>query len=315
MPNPFASNPDSPLFSLGTSRFWKDAGTFVADEALRQALWFAATLRKPLLLTGEPGTGKTTAAYWAAGAWAATDQRPLHEDDILHYQVRSTSVSQELKYDFDTIRRFYDAQTQKPREAIHYVNRGVLYRAFANEGRGARPVVVLIDEIDKAPRDLPNDLLLELDKQEFEVPEVRDEQDRPRVVRGSTANPLLIVITSNGDRDLPKPFLRRCLKHELKLTEQTIKAAHARRFGGAGSEKLEQYLAVIAKVGERVGPRSLTEQLNWLTMLQSQDWSGVDPGALAKLPFLELLVPADEQRAAIRPTIAQASTSTSPTVS
>ena len=210
------------------------------DNELKQAIELALSLERPLLLTGDPGCGKTTAAYWAAWMLGAAPQ-PAKDSDprAVHIQVRSDTTAKSLKYDFDAIRYFRDAQLsmqpnstvkwdQAPETKQKYITEGPLWKAFRAEG----DVVLLFDEIDKAPPDLPNDLLLELDRFRFEVPELEKEIDRDT----SDGRRILCIITSNGQRPLPDAFLRRCLHHHIDMDMDTIKDVVNRRLVDSNSD-------------------------------------------------------------------------------
>jgi MoxR-like ATPase len=212
---------------------WRDAARYNPDDELKLAIELALSLERPLLLTGDPGCGKTTAAYWAAWMLGA-EPLPATESSprAVHIQVRSDTTAKSLKYDFDTIRYFRDAQLsmqpnsmikwdQAPGTKKNYITEGPLWKAFKAEG----DVVILFDEIDKAPPDLPNDLLLELDRFRFEVPELERE-----IVRGKAhGRKTLCIITSNGQRPLPDAFLRRCLHHHIDMDMNAIKNVVERR--------------------------------------------------------------------------------------
>lgn len=203
--------------------FQEEARCFVADEPLITAIQTAVAVGEPLLLTGEPGTGKTQAAYYAA--------YKLELEPVLHFQVKSESTARDLLYHFDIMQYFHDAHfqhhvaqqtTRLDRE--NYLEPRPLWQAFQHSDQTGQPAVLLIDEIDKAPRDFPNDLLHELDRMEFTIAETR------RVVKPKQRIRPLVFITSNSERRLPEPFLRRCVYHPIhfndNLLEQAV-AAHA----------------------------------------------------------------------------------------
>jgi len=200
-----------------------ERGAYLADERLRDAVRTAIALEKPLLVTGEPGTGKTGLA------WSVASELGLGE--VLAFHTRSDHRAMDLLYSFDHVLRFYEAQSSSERAADprHYLTFEALGRAiveadtttvaasewrarFAEEERRADPGpgrrVVLIDEIDKAPRDFPNDLLDEVDRMQFRVKEIA------RLSFRAALRPI-VIITSNSERQLPDPFLRRCVFHTI----------------------------------------------------------------------------------------------------
>lgn len=219
------------------------------DLRLVSAANTAIALGMPLLLTGEPGSGKTDFAFvlarWNAeqqgftGDWKSTDP----EHGLLDCYVRSDTRARDLLYTYDALARFGDAYhggdggKQRASDARHYIELAGLGRALQSERRR----VVLIDEIDKAPRDLPNDLLRELDQREFEIPEIPADAPEPavRALRrrmgrrdAPEAQRPLVVITSNAERQLPDAFLRRCVFYHLPLPEpEQLRTILLDRFG------------------------------------------------------------------------------------
>lgn len=202
-------------FTAAGNSFADDAKRFVPGEQLETAINTAIVVGEPLLITGEPGTGKTQTAYYAA--------YKLGVEPVLHFQVKSDTNARDLLYHFDTVRYFHDAHFSKNGEALDktkYVERRELWEAFVSP----QPRVLLIDEIDKAPRDFPNDLLHELDKMEFTVAETRERIAAPKGMRP------IVFITSNSERRLPEPFLRRCVYHNITFNDDLVaKAVEKRR--------------------------------------------------------------------------------------
>src|SRR5215510_9328170 len=185
--------------------------TYVADDDLKLAVNAAVTLERPLLVKGEPGTGKTLLAEEVARAL----KRP-----IFQWHIKSTTKAQQGLYEYDAVSRLRDSQLgdEHVGDIAHYIKRGVLWDAFES----ARPAVVLIDEIDKADIEFPNDLLRELDRMEFYVYETQQTvQARHRPT---------IIITSNNEKELPDAFLRRCFFHYIRFpdkeTMERIVAVH-----------------------------------------------------------------------------------------
>jgi MoxR-like ATPase len=184
---------------------------YVADESLRAAVNVSLAVGRPLLLTGEPGTGKTSAATWIAGQLGL---------ELKRFQVKSNSRAQDLLYTFNSIEYFREAQIaaaankEAPKKS-DFIEEGVFWQALKTKDQ---PVVLLIDEIDKAPRDLPNDLLYEMDRMEI----VCIERNREHIVPADDGLRPIVVITSNSERRLPEPFLRRCVYHNIVLDDTAI---------------------------------------------------------------------------------------------
>ena len=268
-----------PILGSGGS-FAADARRFVAGEALDTAINTAIAVNQSLLITGEPGTGKTQAAYYAA--------YKLGIEPVLHFQVKSDSTAHDLLYHFDTVRYFHDAHLKKEDlKKADYIEKRALWKALIAE----HPCVLLIDEIDKAPRDFPNDLLHELDKLEFEVVETEQR------IQGSNANQPILFITSNSERRLPEPFLRRCVFHHIPFDRDLAwEAVQARAAEYPALD--EAFLKLAVDRFMRLRARALRklpatgELLVWLRVL------GLDVGRysqqldddLAKLPYLGVLL-------------------------
>jgi MoxR-like ATPase len=211
--SPLANRP----FVQADRSFQADAQRFVPGEQLETAINAAIAVGEPLLITGEPGTGKTQAAYYAA--------YKLGVEPVIHFQVKSDSTARDLLYHFDTVRYFHDAHlrslsganTEDSLNKRDYIEPRALWRAFQSATDRGVPAVLLIDEIDKAPRDFPNDLLHELDKMEFVVIETNETISAPR-----SLSPI-VFITSNSERRLPEPFLRRCVYHHIRFDDDLVR--------------------------------------------------------------------------------------------
>lgn len=248
-------------------------GPYLADPRLVHAANTALGLELPLLLTGEPGSGKSDFAWVAAHAEGL--EAPLR------CQVRSNTTAKELLYHFDALVRFADAQhgdRERARDPRHYVTLQPLGRALMSKARQ----VVLIDEIDKAPRDLPNDLLWELDEGHFEIPEIGDVTGtkeifdarvphvplQRRMERPSDAARPLLVITSNSERQLPDAFLRRCVFFHIPSPRDAELVDIARqRFPDEPPRlviSLVEIFAALRKVDRLTKRPSTSELLNWL---------------------------------------------------
>lgn len=282
-------------FSETDSSFEADAKRFFPGDELETAINTAIAVGEPLLITGEPGTGKTQAAYYAA--------YKLNLDKVLHFQVKSDSTARDLLYHFDTVRYFHDAhirvqeQSGAERRELNkadYVEPRVLWEAFESAQQQQRPRVVLIDEIDKAPRDFPNDLLHELDKMEFVVAETGEKRSAPKSLQP------IVFITSNSERRLPEPFLRRCVYHHIRFDDRIVyQAVENRREeyqnldDGILKLAIERFLQLRDRKLRK--PPATGELLVWLRVLalatgtlpERLDRSRDD---LAALPYLGVLL-------------------------
>ena len=235
---------------------------YIATPDLEMAVNASVTLGRPLLIKGEPGTGKTQLALEVARSLG----RPIFE-----WHVKSTSKAQQGLYEYDAVSRLRDSQLGEARVADirNYIVRGKLWEAFASE---VQPVL-LIDEIDKADIEFPNDLLRELDRMEFYVHETRElVQARHRPV---------IIITSNNEKELPDAFLRRCFFHYIRFpdadTMQRIVEVH---HPGLKRELLAEALGAFYRVRETPGLKkkpSTSELLDWIKLLLAED---IPPEAL-----------------------------------
>jgi MoxR-like ATPase len=280
---------------------------YVAGPGLRDAVNAALLLRQPLLLTGEPGTGKTQLA--ASIAWELGLGEPLK------FETKSTSRARDLFYGYDSLGRFhagsegadpvlfltYNALGEamvrtNPEEAV----KAYLPPAFEHGGR--RQSVVLIDEVDKAPRDFPNDLLNELELGYFRIPELGSV-----VMRADPELAPILVLTSNSEKDLPDAFLRRCIYFHIPFPDrQTLAEIVSRRLGvyaGGSSELLERALDLFYRLrdGGLLKPPATAELLDWLLLLRQLAPEGSDPLAdpeLLRSSLSTLVKNAEDQRKA-----------------
>ncbi len=229
---------------------------YVATPDLTLAVNAALTLQRPLLIKGEPGTGKTMLAEEVAQALG----RPL-----LQWHVKSTTKAQQGLYEYDAVSRLRDSQLGDARvhDIANYIVKGTLWQAFEAE----QPVVLLIDEIDKADIEFPNDLLRELDRMEFYVYETR------QTVRA--VHRPLIIITSNNEKELPDAFLRRCFFHYIRFPDRdTMEQIVAVHFPDLKKTLLSQALKLFFDVRELPGLKkkpSTSELLDWLKLLVAED--------------------------------------------
>jgi MoxR-like ATPase len=263
---------------------------YIAGKGLAEAVNLAIALGRPLLLQGDPGTGKTRLAH----AVAYTLGLPLEEA-----YIKSTSRAQDLLYTYDAVQRLYDAQVPQPSRPADksYVRLGPLGQAIAQAGRGQRSVV-LIDEIDKADIDFPNDLLHELDQLTFEIPEVPGvsfavPDDRPDL------RPVVIV-TNNEEKTLPAAFLRRCVFHYIEFPDDpadvaAILALH-RVNDQALREKAVEVLLSLRKLDLSKKP-GLSELLDWVGYLRAVKTPAQE---LASLPYLGALIKQRSDEARVR---------------
>jgi MoxR-like ATPase len=230
--------------------------TYVATEDLNMAVNAAITLERPLLIKGEPGTGKTMLAIEVARALG----RPL-----IQWHVKSTGKAQQGLYEYDAVSRLRDSQLGEARvhDIGNYIKRGPLWEAFESQ----QPAVVLIDEIDKADIEFPNDLLRELDRMEFYVYETQQlvaARHRPA-----------IIITSNNEKELPDAFLRRCFFHYIRFPDkETMERIVQVHYPGIKKSLLREALEAFFEIREVPGLKkkpSTSELLDWLKLLMAED--------------------------------------------
>ncbi|MEM9262771.1 MAG: MoxR family ATPase [Pseudomonadota bacterium] len=229
---------------------------YIATEDLKVAVNAAVTLERPLLIKGEPGTGKTVLAEQVADALGAP---------LLEWHIKSTTKAQQGLYEYDAVARLRDSQLgeEKARDVKNYIKRGKLWDAFTATERP----VLLIDEIDKADIEFPNDLLQELDRMEFFVYETNE------TVKASTRP--VVIITSNNEKELPDAFLRRCFFHYIKFPDtETMEKIVDVHFPGIKKRLVGDALKIFYEVREVPGLKkkpSTSELLDWLKLLLSQE--------------------------------------------
>ncbi|EKF42095.1 ATPase AAA [Nitratireductor indicus C115] len=229
---------------------------YVADKDLMVAVNAAIALERPLLVKGEPGTGKTELARQVAASLGL---------DLIEWHVKSTTRAQQGLYEYDAVSRLRDSQLGDERfnDIANYIKRGKLWEAFAAE----RKCVLLIDEIDKADIEFPNDLLQELDKMEFFVYETGE------TIRA--VNRPIVIITSNNEKELPDAFLRRCFFHYIRFPDaETLTRIVEVHYPGIKQKLVSQALAQFYEIREMAGLKkkpSTSEALDWIRLLVADD--------------------------------------------
>jgi len=232
---------------------FKGTENYIATEELQIAVNAAIALEKPLLIKGEPGTGKTLLAFEIAKALGK---------DIHTWHVKSTTTAQQGLYEYDAVARLRDSQfgDDKTKDISHYIIKGKMWQAFESEEKS----VLLIDEIDKADIEFPNDLLLELDKMEFycyELQKTIKAKNRP-----------IVIITSNNEKELPDAFLRRCFFHFIRFPErQTMIDIVKVHFPTIEDDLMEEAMKVFYGIREIHGIKkkpSTSELIDWIRLLK-----------------------------------------------
>ena len=247
--------------------------SYVASDDLRVAVNAAIALQRPLLIKGEPGTGKTVLAHEVAKAIGAP---------LIEWHIKSTTKAQQGLYEYDAVSRLRDSQLGDGRvqDIANYIKRGKLWDAFTADERP----VLLIDEIDKADIEFPNDLLLELDRMEFYVYETQE------VVKA--AQRPVVMITSNNEKELPDAFLRRCFFHYIRFPDREIMTQIVDvHFPGLQRNLLREALNIFYDIREVPGLKkkpSTSELLDWLKLLMVED---ISPEALRSKDSKQLIPP------------------------
>ncbi|WP_174299788.1 MoxR family ATPase [Caulobacter sp. S45] len=231
---------------------------YIASRDLEVSVNAAVKLQRPLLVKGEPGTGKTVLAQEVAAALGMP---------LIEWHIKSTTKAQQGLYEYDAVSRLRDGQLGDPRvhDVANYIVHGKLWEAFTSE----TPTVVLIDEIDKADIEFPNDLLLELDRMQFYVYETKQTivaRQRP-----------VVIITSNNEKELPDAFLRRCFFHYIRFPDrETMEKIVAAHYPDIKASLAREALNVFFKIRDLPGLKkkpATSELLDWLKLLMIEDLS------------------------------------------
>ena len=247
--------------------------SYVASDDLRVAVNAAIALQRPLLIKGEPGTGKTVLAHEVAKAIGAP---------LIEWHIKSTTKAMQGLYEYDAVSRLRDSQLgdERVKDIANYIKRGKLWDAFTAEQRP----VLLIDEIDKADIEFPNDLLLELDRMEFYVYETQ------QVVKA--AQRPVVMITSNNEKELPDAFLRRCFFHYIRFPDrETMQEIINVHYPDIQRNLVREAMTVFYDIRDVPGLKkkpSTSELLDWLKLLMVEDMS---PDALRSKDSKQLIPP------------------------
>ncbi len=256
---------------------YKGSSDYIVSDELRNSVNIAIALQKPLLIKGEPGTGKTMLAQSIADSLGLK---------LIIWNIKSTTKAQEGLYVYDTVQRLYDSQFGESDVADikKYIKLGKLGEAFL----ASEPVVLLIDEIDKADLEFPNDLLWELDQMSFYIPETRE------II--TAANRPIVIITSNAEKELPDAFLRRCIFHYIAFPDpegmEKIVAVHHPRLEKRLLEQAMETFYMLRNIPNLQKRPSTSELIDWLQALVI---GGISPNKIKQdLPFLGVLLKKNE---------------------
>jgi MoxR-like ATPase len=256
-----------------TNPRFEGTDSYVAEDDLRMAVNAAIALERPLLIKGEPGTGKTVLAREVARAL---------DVPLIEWHIKSTTKAQQGLYEYDAVSRLRDSQLgdERVHDIANYIKRGKLWEAFSHEGRP----ILLIDEIDKADIEFPNDLLLELDRMEFHVYETGETvkaRQRP-----------IVIITSNNEKELPDAFLRRCFFHYIRFPDaEVMQAIIDVHFPDLKKRLVAEALKIFYDMRDVPGLKkkpSTSELLDWIRLLLNED---IDADALRERDTRKLIPP------------------------
>lgn len=256
---------------------------YIIDDELRLTMNIAIKMNKPLLVKGEPGTGKTALAEAIA---KSLDKK------LIVWSIKSTTKAQDGLYQYDVVRRLYDSElgNEGVEDVKRYIKLGKIGEAFTSEDQG----VLLIDEIDKADLEFPNDLLWELDRMEFYIPET-DETIRAK-------NPPIVIITSNAEKELPDAFLRRCAFHFIEFPDKPLMRdiilAHYPDIAETLMDQVLDAFFYVREYFELKKKPSTSELLDWISALQLSGLSTDD--LRQELPLISFLLKKDEDLEAVK---------------
>lgn len=256
---------------------------YIIDDELRLTMNIAIKMNKPLLVKGEPGTGKTALAEAIA---KSLDKK------LIVWSIKSTTKAQDGLYQYDVVRRLYDSElgNEGVEDVKRYIKLGKIGEAFTSEDQ----CVLLIDEIDKADLEFPNDLLWELDRMEFYIPET-DETIRAK-------NPPIVIITSNAEKELPDAFLRRCAFHFIEFPDKPLMRdiilAHYPDIAETLIDQVLDAFFYVREYFELKKKPSTSELLDWISALQLSGLSTDD--LRQELPLISFLLKKDEDLEAVK---------------
>ena len=252
---------------------FEGTNTYIATEDLKVAVNASITLERPIIIKGEPGTGKTMLAHEVAKSIGA---------EIITWHIKSTTKAQQGLYEYDAVTRLRDSQLgdEKVKDIKNYISKGKLWNAFESD----KKPVLLIDEIDKADIEFPNDLLLELDRMEFfvyETGETIKAKNRP-----------IVIITSNNEKELPDAFLRRCFFHYIKFPEtETMEEIVNVHFPEIKQDLIKEAFKIFYDIRDVPGIKkkpSTSELIDWLKLLMTDD---IDAKILREKDPKKLILP------------------------